>query len=227
MNWSGTALIVGFAVALFATACTAESDLQSPYVNADEVCEGVFAGGLEETVETVTGATSFKRGAGGGIGQLIKKIEKGYASGRDWSPGGELCEMVSKGSGSRERTTLAFHIYAPQDVNYPGSAEGERRFSLGKEAVANNRSAGIYFECVSPQLDGSENSPARIYGGLSGARDRGSALQDLTNNIAVLHSAVLAVIEKLECEQGAGIPERLGTALRELPSLSSQAESES
>ncbi|MGW0646417.1 hypothetical protein [Streptomyces badius] len=227
VNRNGKTLIAGLVVAFCATACASDPEPQSPYVNAAEVCEGVFASDLEETVEAVTGATSFKRRPGGGMERLIETIEKEYASGRDWSPGGELCEMSAKGSSSTDGTALRFHIYAPHDVNYPGNPEGARRFLLGKEAIANTRSASIYFECVSPQLDGSKNRPARIYGGLSNARDRGDALGNLMENLAVLHSAVLAVAENLECEKGAGLPERLDQGLQELPPLGRRAESDS
>ncbi len=161
------------------------------------------------------------------MGELVEEIAKGYASGRSWSPREELCEMAAKGSRSGEETTLAFHIYAPHDVNYPGSAEGERRFSLGKEAVANVRSAGIYFECVSPGLDGSKNRPARIYGGLSKAHDRGDALENLMDNLQIVHSASLAVAKKLECEGDAGLPEKLDPGLRQLPPVSRPAEIDS
>ncbi|MFJ3970564.1 MULTISPECIES: hypothetical protein [unclassified Streptomyces] len=227
MNRNGKTLIAGLLLAVCATACSSDPEPQSPYVNAAEVCDGVFAGDLEKTVETVTGATSFERRAGGGMGDVVEEIQKGYASGRSWSPREELCEMAAKGSRSGEETTLAFHIYAPQDVNYPGNPEGAKRFSLGKEAVANVRSAGIYFECVSPRLDGSKNEPARIYGGLGKAQDRGDALENLMDNLHVVHSASLAVAEKLECEGNAGLPEKLDSGLRQLPPVSRSAETDS
>ncbi|RPK83078.1 hypothetical protein EES46_26010 [Streptomyces sp. ADI98-10] len=227
VNRNGNTLIAGLLLVVCATACSSDPEPQSPYVNAAEVCDGVFAGDLEKTVETVTGATSFERRAGSGMGQLIEKIEKGYASGRSWSPRENLCEMAAKGSRSGEEATLAFHIYAPHDVNYPGNPEGAKRFSLGKEAVANVRSAGIYFECVSPQLNGSNNRPARIYGGLSKAHDRGDALENLVDNLKIIHSASLAVAEKLECEDDAGLPEKLDPELRQLPPVSRPAEIDS
>ncbi|SCF94362.1 hypothetical protein GA0115280_120454 [Streptomyces sp. Cmuel-A718b] len=227
VNRNGKTLIAGLLLAVCATACSSDPEPQSPYVNAAEVCDGVFAGDLEKTVETVTGATSFERRAGGGMGDVVEEIQKGYASGRSWSPREELCEMAAKGSRSGEETTLAFHIYAPQDVNYPGNPEGTKRFSLGKEAVANVRSAGIYFECVSPRLDGSKNEPARIYGGLGKAQDRGDALENLMDNLHVVHSASLAVAEKLECEGNAGLPEKLDSGLRQLPPVSRSAETDS
>lgn len=227
VNRNGKTLIAGLVVALCATACASDPEPQSPYVKAAEACEGVFAGGLENTVEAVAGGTLFERRADGGMDRLVEKIEKGYASGRQWAPGGDLCELDAKGSGSQEDTALAFHLYAPHDVNYPGSAEGERRFSLGKEALANTRSAGLYFECVSPRLDGSKDRPARIYGGLSKAHDRGEALQNLMDNLRVVHLASLAVAEKLECEDNAGLPAELDPDLRQLPPVSRETEQDS
>ncbi|MFD0038116.1 hypothetical protein ACFVIZ_10780 [Streptomyces anulatus] len=227
MNRNGKNLIAGLLVAVCATACSTDPEPQSPYVNAAEVCDGVFAGDLAKTVETVTGATSFERRAGGGMEQLIEEIEKGYTSGRSWSPRKELCEMAGKGGRSGAETTLSFHIYAPQDVNYPGNPEGTKRFSLGKEAVANVRSAGIYFECVSPQFEGSKNRPARIYGGLGKASDRGDARESLMDNLRVVHSASLALAEELECEDNAGLPAELDPDLKELPPVSRETESDS
>ncbi len=227
VNRNGKTLIACLVVAVCATACGSDPEPQSPYVKAAEVCDGLFAGGLEKTVEAVTGATSFKRRADDDMDRLIGKIEKEYASGRSWSQGGDLCELAAKGSRSVDETSLRFHIYAPQDVNYPGSREGERRFSLGKEAVTNARSAGIYFECVSPRLDGSKNRPARIYGGLSKAHDRGGALENAMDNLRVVHAASLAVAEKLECEDNAGLPAALDSDLKKLPPVSREAESNS
>ncbi|MFH9267965.1 hypothetical protein ACH4KN_27510 [Streptomyces sp. NPDC017546] len=227
MYRNGKNLIVGLLVAVCATACSSDPEPQSPYVNAAEVCDEVFAGDLETTLETVTGATSFERRAGGGMEQLVEEIEKGYASGRSWSPREELCEMAAKGGRSGAETTLAFHIYAPQDVNYPGNPEGTKRFSVGKEAVANVRSAGIYFECVSPQLEGSKNHPARIYGGLGKASDRGDARENLMDNLRVVHSASLALAEKLECQDNAGLPAELDPDLKELPPVARETESDS
>ncbi|MFE9700101.1 hypothetical protein [Streptomyces sp. NPDC006270] len=224
VNRNGKTFIAGLVVVFSATACASDPEPPSPYVEAAEVCDGLFGGVLEKTVESVTGATSFKRQASGGTDRLIEKIEKEYATGRNWSPGGDLCEMAAKGSRSADETALRFHIYAPQDVNYPGSAEGERRFALGEEALANTRSAGIYFECVSPRLDGSKNRPARIYGGLSKAHDRGDALENLMDNLRVVHFASLAVAEKLECEDNAGLPAELDPDLQQLPPVSRETE---
>ncbi|QWQ43353.1 hypothetical protein [Streptomyces sp. YPW6] len=227
VNRNAKTLIGGLLLAVCATACASDPEPQSPYVNASEVCDGVFAGDLEKTVEAVTGAKSFERRASGGMGQVIEEIEKGYSSGRSWSPREELCEMAAKGSSSDEETTLAFHMYAPHDVNYPGIPERAKRFSLGKEAIANVRSAGIYFECVSPRFDGSKSRPVRIYGGLSRAHDRGDSLENLMDNLRVVHSASLAVAEELECEGNAGLPQKLDPGLRQLPPVSRPAEIDS
>ncbi|MCX4969669.1 hypothetical protein OHA98_33930 [Streptomyces sp. NBC_00654] len=149
--------------------------------------------------------------------RVVEAIKKGYASGRRWSLAEELCEMRAKGVDSREATTLSFLIYAPDDVGDPGNPEGTRLFPLGKEAVARSRVAGLYFECVSPRLDGSRNRPARIYGGLEGAANRGDAVENLVANLTVIHAASLAVAEELECENDGGLPRELDPNLQPLP----------
>ncbi|MBT2461699.1 hypothetical protein J7E92_08575 [Streptomyces sp. ISL-63] len=172
---------------------------------------------MEKTVEAVAGTTSFERRVGGGMARVIEKIKEGYASDRTWSTSEELCQISGKGVGSRERPSLSFSIYAPQDVGDPRNPEGTRLFALGKEAVANTRSAGLYFECMSPRLEGSERVPARIRGGLGKAQDRGDAVNNLVANLTVLHAASLAVAKELECEGNGGLPEKLDPELQPLP----------
>ncbi|MFD3971982.1 hypothetical protein [Streptomyces cyaneofuscatus] len=148
---------------------------------------------------------------------MIEKIKEGYASDRTWSTSEKLCQIPVKGISSRERTALSFSIYAPQDVGDPRNPEGTRLFPLGKEAVARAGSAGLYFECVSPRIEGSERAPARIRGGLGRAHDRGDAVSDLVANLTVLHAASLAVAKELECEGNGGLPEKLDPELKPLP----------
>ncbi|MFJ1589717.1 hypothetical protein ACIOD0_05590 [Kitasatospora albolonga] len=188
----------------------------SPYVNAAEVCEGVFAGRLEKTVQEVTGGTVFNRSEAGSMGKVIEEIKKGHASGRSWSTGQKLCNMSVKGIPSDERASVSFNIYAPRDVGDPRNPEGARRFLLGREAVANTRWASLYFECVSPQLEKSDRFPARIRGGLGNAKIRGNAVEDLVANLTVLHAASLAVAKELECEGNGGLPEKLDPGMKPL-----------
>lgn len=197
-------------------ACGSDPEPEPSFVGAAEVCQGVFPDRMEKTVEAVTGATSFERRAGGGMARVIEKIKEGYASDRTWSTSEKLCQISAKGVSSRERTSLSFSIYAPQDVGDPRNPDGVRLFPLGKEAVAGARSAGLYFECVSPRLEGSERVPARIRGGLGKAHDRGDAVSDLVANLTVLHAGSLAVAKELECEGNGGLPENLDPELKPL-----------
>ncbi|MFJ7996705.1 hypothetical protein ACIQ7D_06015 [Streptomyces sp. NPDC096310] len=208
---TGVVLVIG----AVAVACGFGEEDESPYVGAAEVCDGVFAGPLEQTVESVTGATSFYRLRGEGLGRVSENIKDGHASGRSWTVGEKLCKMVPKDSNARDDATIDFSIYAPQDVGDTKPREGVRFFALGKESVASARGARIYFECVSPRMKGSDERPARIYAAFSDAEDRGDALENLKENLTVVNAASLAVAERLNCENNGGLREK--PDLRPLP----------
>ncbi|MGY3682447.1 hypothetical protein [Streptomyces sp. TE33382] len=200
-----------------AVACgsgTEESE-ESPYVGAGEVCGGVFSGPLEKTLETVTGATSFDRSDGKGLDRVAEAVRKGHESGRSWATGADLCVLGAEGAGHRDDIKINFSLYAPQDLGDTQLRGGARMFSMGKEATAGPVGARINFECVSPQLDGSKDRPARIKGGFGNAKDRGPAPENLAANLTLAHAASLAVAEKLGCEDSGGLPKK--PDLRPLP----------
>ncbi|MEV7871026.1 hypothetical protein AB0P17_34125 [Streptomyces sp. NPDC088124] len=199
---------VVLALGAVAVACGSGGEDESPYVGAAEVCDGVFAGPLEKTIESVTGATSFSRLTGEGVGRVSENIKDGHASGRSWTVGEKLCKIPAKGTSSRENATIDFSIYAPQDIGDPKPREGSRFFALGTEAVASPRGARVYFECVSPQMKGSDEQPARIYAALVHVKDRGDALENLQANVTVVNAAALAVAERLDCENNGGLREK-------------------
>ncbi|MFJ9109128.1 hypothetical protein [Streptomyces sp. NPDC102283] len=174
-----------------------------------ELCGGVFAGRMEKTVQAVAGGTVFKRRGGDGMDKVIEKIKEGYASDHSWLVKQNLCEISVRGGSFLDATAISFSVHEPQDVGDPRHPAGARLFSLGKEAVANTRSAGLCFECVSPQIEGSGRIPVRVRGGLGKAKDRGDAVEDLVANQSVLHSASLAVAKRLGCTNNGGLPEKL------------------
>ncbi|MFE4058830.1 hypothetical protein ACFXP3_21495 [Streptomyces sp. NPDC059096] len=203
-----TAVGVVLAVGAVAVTCASGEEEKSTYVGAAEVCDGVFAGPLEQTVESVTGATSFYRLSNEGVGLVSENLKEGHASGRSWTGGRKLCEMVVKDDYGRDDATIDFSIYAPQDVGDVKPREGVRYFSLGKESFATSLGARMYFECVSPQMKGSDERPARINAGFTHAKDRGDALENLQANMTVVNAAALAVAEKLDCENNGGLREK-------------------
>lgn len=146
--------------------------------------------------------------------KVIEKIKEGYASDRSWLIKQNLCEMSVKGGSFLDATAISFSVYEPQDVGDPRRPAGTRLFLLGKEAVANTRSAGLYFECVGPQIEGSGRIPVRVRGGLGKAKDRGDAVEDLVANLSVLHAASLAVAKRLGCTNNGGLPEKLDPDLQ-------------
>ncbi|MFD9422799.1 MULTISPECIES: hypothetical protein [unclassified Streptomyces] len=210
-----TALLL--VVGASAVACGAEGRPEPPYVGAGEVCGGVFAGPLEETVESVVGAASFDRSDTKGMDRVVEALRDGHASGRSWSSRKELCEMSPEGVNPRNVARISFWNYAPRDVGDPNLDSGGRLFAVGKEATAGRASASLYFECSSPLLKGSRERPARIAGALGAGKDRGAEVEYLAANLTVLHAASLAVAKELECENNAGLPEKLDPDLQPLP----------
>ncbi|QGZ49173.1 MULTISPECIES: hypothetical protein [Streptomyces] len=80
---------------------------------------------------------------------------------------------------------------------------------MGIEAHAGFMKAYIFAECVSPQLKGSQERPARIRGTLNvGTPVPSDTVATREANLTVLHSVALAVVKKLGCENNAGLPDK-------------------
>ncbi|MFD3742719.1 hypothetical protein [Streptomyces sp. NPDC058629] len=189
---------------------------EDPFVGAAEVCNGLFAGPLAKKVESVTGDTVFRRSGPGRMGGVVDALKRGHESGRSWAAGAELCRLSPKGGGLRDRGVLSFSMYAPQDVGDRRLPEGWQLYTMGKQSEVGPGGASLYFECVSPQLKGSENTPLRIRGGFGRGRSDAPDTRELRDaNLEILHAASLAVAEELDCKGKAGLPEK--PDLRPLP----------
>jgi len=190
-----------------ASACG--SDTEESFVGADEVCGGVFDGPVHKTVESVMGSKSLYRTPSNGMDRVIEAIKDGYALGRNWAPGAELCSLLAKGAVTRDATTISFHIYDPRDVSDPEASNGGRLYRMGTLSEGNPRAAVIFFECVSPQLKGSKDHPARIGGELLNTKVRaGDPLAHSDDNLTVMHAVSLAVAKKLQCRDNGGLPDK-------------------
>ncbi|MFD3786302.1 hypothetical protein [Streptomyces cyaneofuscatus] len=202
----GLALVMGAGGA----ACgSGDSAAEEPFVGAAEVCDGLFAGPLAKEVESVTGDTVFHRSGPGKMGRVADALRRGHESGRSWATGAELCRLSPKGGGSRDRGELRFSMYAPQDVGDLRLPEGWQLYTLGKQSEVGPGGASLYFECVSPQMKGSEETPLRIRGGFGRGRNDAPDTRELRDaNLEILHAASLAVAKELDCEDNAGLPEK-------------------
>ncbi|MET7503110.1 hypothetical protein [Streptomyces microflavus] len=192
-------------------ACGSDGDdeAEDPFVGAAEVCNGLFAGPLAKKVESVTGDTVFRRSGPERMGGVVDALKRGHKSGRSWVTGAELCRLSPKGGGTRDRGALSFSMYAPQDVGDRRLPEGWQLYAMGKQSEVGPGGASLYFECVSPQLKGSEATPLRIRGGFGRGRSDASDTRELRDaNLKVLHAASLAVAKELDCKGNVGLPEK-------------------
>ncbi|QNE79381.1 hypothetical protein F0344_22745 [Streptomyces finlayi] len=191
-------------------ACGSDEKVEEArFVGAGELCNGLFAGPLAKKVESVTGDTVFYNQGTKGLDNVVDALKRGYASGRSWATGAELCRLEPRGGGSRERGGLKFSMYAPQDVGDLRMPAGSELYTMGLQAEVGKGGASLYVECVSPQLKGSEETPLRILGGFGrGKSDTPDTREFRDTNLEILHAASLVVVNKLECENNAGLTEK-------------------
>ena len=181
---------------------------RKPYVRADEVCDGLFVGRLAGMVEDVTGHKIFS-GASNGMKDVVESLKTGYASGHLWAAGDTLCRLSPKGARPTDVSgEVAFSMYHPADLEEEAPSSAIKRYGMGKIATSGQGGASLYFECVTPKLQGSEESPLRIAGGFIRGK---SSVPDTSEyrdaKMIILHAMSLMVTEKLECENNAGLPE--------------------
>lgn len=187
-----------------------EKNEEKTFVGAAEVCDGLFAGPLAKQVEEVTGDTEFF--ATGTKGKAMKNVvgalKKGYASGRSWATGADLCELDPKGGALGDGAGIKFFMYAPQDVEDPDMPAGAELYTMGKKSEVRKTGASLYLECVSPQIKGSDKVPLRIYGGFGrGESDAPDNRRFRNANMQILHAGALALVRELDCKDDAGLPE--------------------
>ncbi|WP_326603984.1 hypothetical protein OG930_16565 [Streptomyces sp. NBC_01799] len=203
-------IAVGLVLAMGAGGVACGSDEKAeedPFVGAAEVCDGLFAGPLAKKVESVTGDTVFFSSGTKGLDNVVEALKRGYASGRSWATGAELCALSPKGGAVGDGGGLKFSMYAPQDVDDPRMSDGSELYTMGKRSEARSGGASLYFECASPQVKGSSENPLRIYGSFGrGKSDAPDTRESRDANLEILHAASLAVVKELDCENNAGLP---------------------
>ncbi|MDF6020734.1 hypothetical protein [Streptomyces sp. JH34] len=204
-------MVLALTVSLGLVSCGAdEAREEETFVGADEVCDGLFDGPLAKQVELVTGDTEFfAMGAeGGAMSSVVDALKRGYASGRSWATGGDLCELDPKGGRLGEGADIKVSMYAPQDVEDSRDQAATELYTMGKRSEVGERSASLYLECVSPQIEGSEEIPLRIHGGFDRGESSAPDSRRFRNaNMEILHAGALALVKELDCKDRAGLPE--------------------
>ncbi|MFE7126058.1 hypothetical protein [Streptomyces sp. NPDC057617] len=196
------------ALGLGASACGGDESEEPLYVSAGELCNSIFSGDAAAAVETTVGDTTFFSTGDVAPDRVVEKLKEFYADGQYVYGAREFCVINGK-KRDAGRIDISFALYKPDDLE-GGHAADQRFYELGKLAVAGAKKSSLYFECVSPQLDGSDKDPARILGSLSFKDRKVPETQALREaNLTVLHAASFALAKKLECENNGGLPEKV------------------
>ncbi|MGW6741012.1 hypothetical protein ACWGDX_09780 [Streptomyces sp. NPDC055025] len=205
-----------------------ESEEEPLFVDAGKLCDSVFSDdAVVAALETTVGDTSFWRNGEGALDRVVAKLKSFYADGQDVYGAEEFCRIKGEKRGSG-RLNVSFALYKPDDVVDRGHSASQRFYELGKLAVAGSERSTLYFECVSPQLDGSDKDPARISGGIRLSERKVAETQALReDNLTVLHAASFALAKKLECENNGGLPQTVVLQPKPEPEPGSEPGSES
>ncbi|SCF97052.1 hypothetical protein [Streptomyces sp. Ncost-T10-10d] len=202
-------MAAGLVMALGAgsVACASEKKEEKTFVGAAEVCGDVFAGPLAEMVEKVTGDKLFFAKSPKGMERVVAALKEGYESGRPWAAGDVLCLLHPKDSAQTDDGGVKFSMYAPQDVEDEGLPAGFELYTMGVQSSVGRGGAGLYFECVSPQLKGSDKTPLRIHGSFGrGVSDAPDTREYRNLNMTILHAVSLKLVKELDCANNGGLP---------------------
>ncbi|MEU5720190.1 hypothetical protein AB0G71_31350 [Streptomyces sp. NPDC020403] len=193
-------------------ACASEDkaeEAHEAYVGAEEVCDGLFAGPLAKMVEEVTGHKLFAWSSRKGMEEVVNALKEGYASGRSWADGADLCRLVPQGARPTDPAGgVKFSMYAPHDVGDFNLPAGSELYTMGKQSEVGRSGASLYFECVTPQLKGSRERPLRILGSFGRGKSSAPATRAYRDtNLRILHAVSLELVKELDCEKNGGLPE--------------------
>ncbi|WP_141698523.1 hypothetical protein [Streptomyces lushanensis] len=197
------------AFGLGVSACGSGESEEPSFVGAGKLCGSVFSGDARAAVESAIGDTSFFATGDDKLGEVATGVKDLYADGQDaYTSAGELCVINGEKRGSG-RMDISFGLYKPEDVLDDRHSADQRLYALGEQAVAGIKNSSLRFECVSPQLDGSDKDPARIVGLMSFRDPKAPETQALReDNLTVLHAASFALAKNLECENNGGLPQK-------------------
>ncbi|MCX4847710.1 hypothetical protein [Streptomyces sp. NBC_00893] len=188
-------------------ACASEKKEEKTFVGAAEVCGDVFAGPLAEMVEKTTGDKLFFAKSPKGMERVVAALKEGYESGRPWAAGDVLCLLRPKGAKQTDKGGAFFAMYAPQDVEDEGLPAGHELYTMGVQSSVGRGNATIYFECVTPQLKGSDKTPLRIHGSFARGESDAPDTREYRNlNMTILHAVSLKLVKELGCENNGGLP---------------------
>ncbi|MFF3607245.1 hypothetical protein [Streptomyces sp. NPDC002463] len=176
-------------------------------------CDGTLSPTAVGGLETVLGTKGY-HSEGFGLERTATTLIEDQA--KDSRPSGHpaMCEVITDADsrrGVRVDVMLSENASLYDDGTdwRPG---GRHLYGMGREANTDNKSAYLFVECTSPQLKGSDKTPALINAKFEFEKPAKTSYPPNTPAtreayLTVLHSVTLAVVKKLGCEGDAGLPE--------------------
>lgn len=206
--------VLGLALCLLATACGRGEEPEPERVMAEQQCDGTLSPGAARALETVMHTKRFSHDPRGGLERTAEALVADHGKGERRSPTRRLCR--ANPAGSSDRITVAFHLYRDTELARGDRVASLHPYAMGVEALSGPKRALLYVRCASPRLKGSDKHPVRVMGQLDFIRSKLPDTAPIREaHLTILHSATLAVVRKLDCEDDAGLAEK--PALKPLP----------
>ncbi|MFF8813212.1 hypothetical protein [Streptomyces pactum] len=176
-------------------------------VSAGELCGGALRHS-PRAVEEISGYKKFSNKGHDYLETSVEVVEETRKQRSQHSRGligaRSVCEIPAAGPRSMKLLTDYYH---PVELDGNDVLPEGLVYDMGKYATADFTSALLYYTCVSPEVKGSEEDPARIKIRLHVfGRDGKKPSRDALMKVA--HSAGLSVARELECENDGGLPEK-------------------
>ncbi|MFJ2175524.1 hypothetical protein ACIOHE_21815 [Streptomyces sp. NPDC087851] len=203
---------ISLVLVLSVSSCADRKDGDGPFTVA-EVCDGAFSGDSAKAIESLAPSGKFRSYASGGLDRVVKDLKNKY--GEDERSGPSLFCGISGVERGEIGAKVEYNTYTLSESS-DRTWYDSNVYAMGAYSMASARDASLYFECVSPQIDGSAEEPARIIGRFGERRnplkENKPGLRDA--NMTILHAATLAVAKKLECEKDGGLPAKVDLQVR-------------
>ncbi|MBT2480985.1 hypothetical protein [Streptomyces sp. ISL-94] len=184
-------------------------------LSAAEVCPGGMLGpDAVRGLEKVTEATVFappENGENPGVTWVAGVLARGYAK-AGGSLGGQACRATPLDEKNRRKVSVTFEIQSELQRTGENSESGKGHYweyDLGRNALAISRQAQLFFDCASSKLAGPDKA-VPVAASVSVANgSEANELELREANLAIVHSAALAMAKELGCKDNGGLPDKL------------------
>ncbi|MFD4241565.1 hypothetical protein ACFWP3_08220 [Streptomyces sp. NPDC058525] len=184
-------------------------------LSAAEVCpEEILAPDAVRGLEKVSGATVFappKSGESAGIAWVADVLAQGYAK-AGGSLGGQACKATPLDDQNRRRVSVGFEIQSDLERTGENSESGKGHYweyDLGRNALAISNQAKLFFDCASTRLAGLDKAVPVAGSVTVSDGSKGDEPELREANLAIVHSASLAMAKELGCKDNGGLPDKL------------------